>query len=99
LQVALANSLLVRLEYGGAIEILNDIATKSNDLSISLKAIIRLSKAHRRVGEIFLALKIIMELTRGLQVLNNIDEELRFAFIEELECNVSRVGLDIALIY
>jgi hypothetical protein len=99
LQVALADSLLVRSEYGGAIEILNDIATKSNDPSISLKAIIRLSKAHRRVGEIFPAPKIITELTRGLQVLNNMDEELRSAFMEELECNVSRVGPDIAPIY
>jgi hypothetical protein len=53
----------------------------------------RLSKAHRRLGEVFPSRKITEVLLRGLKDLPHVSKSLQLAFIEELQCNLSTVDI------
>jgi acyl carrier protein len=100
LRMALVDSLLAGSNYNDAVEILDNIvATEPDNPPLVLKAAIRLSKVHRRLGEEFLSPKITAGLAHGLQVLDEANDELRSAFVEEIERNVSHANTRNILFY
>jgi hypothetical protein len=95
LRVALADSLLAASEYESAIELLSDILqnTQPDQPSIVAMLIVRLSKAHRRLGEPFPSPNIANALPRGIKALGQVSESLRLAFIEEIGCNIDSMDV------
>jgi hypothetical protein len=100
LRIALADSLLAGSNYNGAVEVLDGvIAVERGDPSVVLKAALRLSKAHQRLSKVFPSPKITFRLAHRLQVLDQANDELRSAFTEEIERNVSQVDTSNVLLY
>jgi len=94
LKIALADVLLADSRYEAAIEVLNSLfSVGMHYSSTNVTVATRLSKAHRRLGEVFPSRKITEVLLRGLKDLPHVSKSLQLAFIEELQCNLSTVDI------
>jgi hypothetical protein len=95
LRVALADSFLAASEYESAIELLSDLLQNAqpDQPSIIAMLIVRLSKAHRRLGEPFLSPNTSNALPRGIKALGQVSKSLRLALIEEIGCNIDSMDV------
>lgn len=92
LKIALADALLADASYGAAVEILESAQSAGLQNSTMIVTVaIRLSKAQRRLGEVFPSPKIIDALLGGLKWISQVSSRLRLAFIEEIQCNLNSV--------
>jgi hypothetical protein len=94
LKIALADVLLADSRYEAAIEVLNSVHSATiGHPSMNVTVVTRLSKAHRRLGKVFPSHEITEVLLRGLKDLPQVSKPLRFAFIEEFQCNLNTVDV------
>lgn len=88
LRIALADSLIADSKYDEAIGILHIMLPGELSASLAVKISLRLSKAYRRIGEVFPSPKITQSLSEGLLRLIEVSNQLRAAYIEELRFNL-----------
>lgn len=93
-RIALADSWLANAQYEDAVGLIQNILkAERRDPSMTLKLLLRLSKALRRLGNIFPSAQIVEALVQGIQVLDEAPNELQLAFLEEVLCNLNRVDI------
>lgn len=98
-RIALADAFLANAQYQDAVGILQQLLkVQGRDPSITLKVLLRLCKALRRLGEIFPSSNIVKALAEGIHVLDEVPDKLRLAFLEEVLCNLGRVDITDPLI-
>ena len=94
IRVALADSLLASSNYEAAVEVLESLLDAVDvDASLSVKVILRLSKAQRRLGKICPGTQIMKVLVQGLQILHDVSGRLQCAFLEEMLCVLSHADI------
>lgn len=93
MRIVLADTHLAKLNYTGAAETLKDVLSRGEvtSSSVVLKAAVRISKIHRRLGEVFPSQKVTSNLAHGLQALDWVNDELRCDFLDEISRNIARV--------
>jgi hypothetical protein len=92
LKIALADSLLAASCYKAAIEVLQGVLeSRGLDPSIGAKAIIRLVKARRLMGDTLPSESIRGPLVQGTRLLEDISTPLRAALCEEIFCNIDKL--------